>query len=55
MWIRNYLARLLCRRLIYARTYTGLARFGERALADIQVSRDEIEFVARKTARIVCR
>ncbi len=54
MLLWNYLVRLIRRWQAYHRTYQELMRLDDHELADIRVSRGEIEGIARDAARSVC-
>ena len=51
MLLWNSLVRLIRRWQAYRRTYNELMRLDDHQLADISVSRGEIEGIARDTAR----
>ena len=51
MLLWNYLVRMIRRWVTYHRTYNELMRLDDHQLADISVSRGEIEGIARDAAR----
>jgi len=54
MLLWEFLVRQVRRWRTYRRTYEELMRLDDRGLADISVSRGEIEHIARDAARSVC-
>ena len=54
MLLWEFLVRQVRRWRAYHRTYQELMRLDDRGLADISVSRGEIEHIARDAARSVC-
>ena len=54
MLLWEFLVRQIRRWRVYHRTYDELMRLDDRELADIHVTRGEIEYIARDAARSVC-